>query len=740
MLACCALLFVSCNKDKNKTTPTNQGNTGHTHSWSAATCTDPKRCSTCGTTEGSPTGHTPMDVPATEANCTEDGMSAGVRCSVCATWITRPEVVTPALGHIDENPVDKLCDRCGETTCDHTFDYTDWEYGNNTHWYKATCGCDVKGSEAKHQYDAEGITCKVCGYDTEIDGHQHELDSFYTVDPTDHWYEAACGHEDQMSLKEAHYDEDDDDKCDACGATMLIPYNFEAKYSTYNWGTTDIVVCLNEDSNNQELSSELRRYLAGDTKNVQKTDDIDYYVSQRNARALQMTKVNPIYTYWGENDNDYANSHWGQTITRMVETVLANAPGSPDVFVNQMYDMVSASLQKAFANIRTTKLSGGDNNFSFMEKEFQAYSKEFGEEFGYMMEYMSELGFSLNKQYLIASDYFIDLVRAFFVVPMNLNLLNEIDVSLSSGDRDGNGIFNTDDFYAMVTKGEWTYDMMAQYSAAIYSNDSTITGGSMDDTNGFVLIINGLPSSGIFYTSSVQVFEREYNEATGYYDCYYPNTNEDLYNFCDALSELVSSVGVYVPPRATVSHLGVRTAFTSDKLLFGGIILLGSLEYQEYQDMKSSGGFGVLPVPVYQAGDSYRTLIHNMGRIAAISANTKVFAQCSAFLDYQSTHSTEILDEYYRYKLQYEVADASEGNIEILRYIRKNVRSGFDKAYEDAIGYYFSGLGTYGDSWLGFIEDNNYKAASIRDFYITNKASREKALEDIVKAYPGLPE
>ncbi len=738
MLMCCALLFVACGDDDTTagTTPPKPSNS-HTHTWGEPTCTADRKCTTCGERDaGTALGHSIITVEAKPANCTEGGLSEGEKCERCNAWVKEQVSEGLPLGHVDADPADKVCDVCKETICEHEFDYTaGWDFGNSTHWRIPTCGCNVRGDEASHEYDEDEIVCIVCGYDTEKNDHYHEQSDKWSYDSAEHWHAASCGHGWASSLAEPHEDADGNEVCDVCKAPLVVEYNMNLKYETYNWNKTDIVVCFNENSNIYELSSELRRYLAGTESKY--NDRVDEYVRTRNESALKTTNVNVLYTYWGEGDSDIAGAGWSKTITRMIEQVMANAPGSPDIYCNFMYDMISASLQKAFANLRTTKLSGGDNNFSFMEDEFNAYADAYGQEWGYMMEYMSELGFSVKKQYLLASDYFIDLVRAFFVVPMNLNLLKTIDVSESTGDLNNDGNFDVDDFYSMVTSGQWTYDVLAQYCNAVYKNTSGVLGGSFSDTNGIVLVRHGLVSSGILYTSSVELFKRTENEATGFFECTYPSTNEDLFNFCDALSELVNSVGVYVPEKAL--PVDVRDYFTSNKMLFGGIILLGSLEYQAYQDMKKGDGFGILPVPVYKEGDSYRTLIHNVGRIAAISANTTKFAQCSAFLDYQSTHSTEVLNEYYNYKLQMDVADGSAGNIAILQYIRKNVRSGFDKAYDDAIGYYFGNDTDYGNSWAGIINEAGYKVSDMRSLYVSNSGARDKAIKEIVAAYEDLP-
>ena len=658
-------------------------------------------------------------------------------CDDCGFEFSSERVEDPATG--EHTFVDGVCSVCGEKEngagsddCAHEYD---WKFANNVHWKECTI-CGDKIGEAVHSWDEYGIVCLVCGYDYFENDHECEFSEEWSHDANYHWHAAICGHEDEKADRDEHIDENGDNLCDVCDCAIVAPYDPEDKYVTYNWGNTEIFVCLNENSNNKELTSNLRRYLAGDTT---EDDIIDDMVADRNARAIQTTHVDVKYTYWGAGDTDNANSQWGHSIERMTNLVLANAPGSPDIYCNQIYDMVSASLKGCFANIRTTKLSGGDNNFSFMEPEFEEYRAVSGEEWGYMMEYMTELGFSIKKQYLIASDYFIDLVRAFFIVPMNLNLLAEIDIDSSTGDKDDDGDFDVDDFYAMVMEGDWTYDTLVQYGEAIFSGTSGNINGSMEDRNGFILTpSNGMFSSALLYTTSIKIFDRQLEE-DGFYHVTYKPTNEELYDFCDALAELVQAQSVYVE---SVSHLAIREQFVADNVLFGGVALLGSLEDAEYQAMKSNGGFGILPMPLYREGDNYLTIIHNMGRIAGIAATTTEFAQCSAFVDYQSTHSTKILDEYYEYKLQYDMAGGTKGNIEILKYIRKNVRSAFDKTYEDAIGFYFKGADTQSskNSWAGILSENNFEVTTMRSLYITNKDKRVSYLEEIIKAYDKLPE
>ena len=55
--------------------------------------------------------HTAVEISAVEATCTQSGMTAGSKCSVCGEILVAPEEIAP-LGHVDEND-DELCDRCG---------------------------------------------------------------------------------------------------------------------------------------------------------------------------------------------------------------------------------------------------------------------------------------------------------------------------------------------------------------------------------------------------------------------------------------------------------------------------------------------------------------------------------------------------------------------------------------------------------------------------------------------------
>ena len=88
----CAILcfsFVACDSNNNST-----NNSSCSHTYSAATCTDPKKCSKCGEKQGSSLGHT-----YSAATCTEPQT-----CSRCGA------TKGSALGHTTSTGT---CTRCG---------------------------------------------------------------------------------------------------------------------------------------------------------------------------------------------------------------------------------------------------------------------------------------------------------------------------------------------------------------------------------------------------------------------------------------------------------------------------------------------------------------------------------------------------------------------------------------------------------------------------------------------------
>ena len=538
-----------------------------------------------------------------------------------------------------------------------------------------------------------------------------------------------------------------------------------------NGGKTDILVQLYENSNNNELSSGLKRYCAG--QDTAGTDEIDTLVRNRNTAAYAAAGVNVKYNY----ETDYG---WGGSV-QDIQTLSKSGSGSaPDIFANFAYDMTSAALRGCFANLyantdRTaTTYGNGTNDFRFTKADYVGinpnayFDSNAGE--GYLYDYMQSLTFvngdgEYDKMYCLASNYCVDAVRSFLVVPVNVEMLEGISVDATKDNKtgedydfNGDGNFTVSDFYELVWAYDWTYDALARLAKAVYANDNAaVAGADIKDTLGFAAgKSSGLTGSGILYTTSVKIINKVTIEGKTTYE--YPDTNEDLVALSDALYDLFkNNTGVCAISSQDANNAGIdakgdldaiRKRFADNKVLFGGVTALGTLEDAVYQQMNEPGkkGFGVVPVPLYkqdaQHSEQYKTLVHNLARIFAISSTTEKFEACTKFLNYQSTNSADILEMYYNRNLvaAVDAGAATKYNVKMLNYIRNHVRDCFDKTYEDIISNYQLTTDAQASSkrWHAMLYTNGYMVKDMDKLYAQERGAKQALLETVLMEWDKL--
>lgn len=519
----------------------------------------------------------------------------------------------------------------------------------------------------------------------------------------------------------------------------------------------EILFEMSLHSQQSELSSGVKRYYAGEeTKN----ETIDEMIEERNGDAYDAAGVTVKYDYKPDRDDTYM---WGKNADRIYNQAISGGSAQPDLYCNFAYDMIAASIKGAFANLYSTNRDTdgdgkGENHFRFTDADYNPaldpedwFDSSASE--GYFKGYMDSISLSAGKSYCLASDYCTDLVRAFLVVPVNVKLLNtvKLDPSKNIVDVDGDGAYGLVDFYEMVWDGGWDYQMIANISAKVaQSADGTNTSYKIGDTLGFAAgVSSGLTSSGLLYTTDVEIIDRE--------TLTYPEENSSLNEVAIALTDLFgnnASNGICVVSNADAQAVGyeddllaIRDEFAKkNKILFGGVITVGSLEESVYQGMKGAGGFGVVPVPLYKSADQfdsdklpYRTLVHNLARIVGISCMSQEYEQCTDFLNEVSTNSADILEQYYTVTLADVVSgDASAYNVKMLEYIRNSVNDCFDKTFDDTVNFYNAGK-TDTNTWHNYLMGNNYKATSLTNVYGEMAGKKSGVLKDIVADWAKLP-
>ena len=255
----------------------------------------------------------------------------------------------------------------------------------------------------------------------------------------------------------------------------------------------------------------------------------------------------------------------------------------------------------------------------------------------------------------------------------------------------------------------------------------------------------------MLYTTSVSIIN--YDAAAGKYA--YPSTNADLTEFALALEKLMkdnASLGICTVSRGEANQNGsssselnaIRQKFATNGVLFGAPAMVGSLEDADYQGMKTTGqGFGVVPVPLYKAYEAntnyYQTLVHNIARIVSIAKCSTEKSQASAYLDYVSRNSADILEEYYTVQLASSVSGGTAGadNNKMMTYIRNHVRTCFDKTFEDAIADYMQETDSSAlvKRWHYILQTKEFQMPNISVEYQQYYLEKQKNLDKIYELW-----
>ncbi len=63
------------------------------------------------------------------------------------------------------------------------------------------------------------------------EAHEHTFSDSWQSDETHHWHQATCEHTEEVSNKEAHFDEDGDNMCDICGTRMPHEHTYKTEWA-----------------------------------------------------------------------------------------------------------------------------------------------------------------------------------------------------------------------------------------------------------------------------------------------------------------------------------------------------------------------------------------------------------------------------------------------------------------------------------------------------------------------------
>ena len=281
-------------------------------------------------------------------------------------------------------------------------------------------------------------------------------------------------------------------------------------------------------------------------------------------------------------------------------------------------------------------------------------------------DYMEDLRLMDGYQYVLAGDYFIDILR-----DAHLLLLNK-QIYLDHYNR------KADELYDVVTNFEWTYEKMNEVISDMYTDKNLNNVKDKGDQFGFMepeFWGGSIP----FSVSGNPTFISRDEDG---YPTVVLHEGDRANQLANAMSTLFNN------DSASVGHTldaDLLTAFTQDECLIVGYQRLGSLENSILRQME--GDAAVLPYPMLFASDKkYTTSAHDTTEMGAILATSTDLAFISTVVEVLNRETAKILiPVYYKECLQVQCVD-DEKAAAIIDIIHDNFDNSFILAYNLPLG------------------------------------------------------
>ena len=281
-------------------------------------------------------------------------------------------------------------------------------------------------------------------------------------------------------------------------------------------------------------------------------------------------------------------------------------------------------------------------------------------------DYMEDLRLVNGYQYVLAGDYFIDVLR-----DAHLLLLNK-QIYMDYYNR------SADEIYDVVSNYEWTYDKMNEIISDKYADKNLNGAKDKGDQFGFMepeFWGGSIPFSVSGNPTFITRDEDGYPEVI-------VHEGDRANQLATAMSNLFNNESASVG--LTLDN-ELLTAFTQDECLIVGYQRLGSLENSILRQME--GDAAVLPYPMLHASDKkYTTSAHDTTEMGAILATSTDLAYISTVVEVLNRETAKtLIPVYYKECLQVQCVD-DEKAASMIDIIHDNFDNSFILAYNLPLG------------------------------------------------------
>lgn len=333
-----------------------------------------------------------------------------------------------------------------------------------------------------------------------------------------------------------------------------------------------------------------------------------------------------------------------------IRTYVATNLDEHDLVINDLFPFANLSIEGNFRNILAPEFTG----FDFEDKTY------------WYKEYMDDLRLQNGYEYILAGDYFIDVLRSSHLLLFNKGMYQD------HYQRDPNEV------YDWVLNYEWTYEKMNQMITDMYDDKNRNGGKDYGDQWG-ISVLELWGSSIGFVVSANPGFITRDEDGTPYPALGENSRGEDL---TDWLYKIVYNKSACF---GITSDAKILQDFTEGLSLICDYQRLGSLENTILLSMQ--GEAGVLPCPMLYASDKqYNTATHDTTEVGAIMTTAKDAEFISTVIQVLSRETASLLiPKYYGEALQVQYVTDPYAS-KMVQIIHDNIRESFILAYNNWTG------------------------------------------------------
>ena len=328
--------------------------------------------------------------------------------------------------------------------------------------------------------------------------------------------------------------------------------------------------------------------------------------------------------------------------------------GTIDMFINDQLGLLKAAMNGMLFNVLDPSY---DSYFDF-------------DSTGWYAEYMNQLSLSREKKFVLAGDYFIDVLRGSHTMYFNRSLLAEY-------------FGNENEIYELVLDHTWTLDKLYYYVDGVYTD---LNGDSKVDTDDRFGIWTNTPS--LLYYASDAGMTRFEPDGKPYLDVNYDRGSLSM----DKILKLYDTDGNLFKltrnPSFTTADIVDR--FVSDKLLFTYFLKIANCENNV---LRNFDGIGFAPYPLLdEAQEGYKTMPHDTVEVGAfpITVTAEKMTAMSTYIQAMTLHAAEnLMPAYYEtaLKVKYAQDDYSSQMLDILT---EGINSPFEFAFNSNLDGIFT--------------------------------------------------